>query len=210
MNLNEMVAVVRQELHDESSEDYRWTDEELARYIAIVVKWFSRDIPLESVSVIATSAGSRQIDISSLSDRIRIKAVEYPAGQFPPLYQRFELWGEALALVGPDVPDGSNCKIYYDKLHTLDIDASTIPPQYEELIAEGACGYAACVMEAYSIDRVNTGGASAPKNWAALGARKLAFFTAESKRLGYRNKVRIGQLYVPYYPVVSKSTDPGP
>jgi hypothetical protein len=210
MNLTTMITLVRQDLHDEIEETYRWTDDELTRHIAHAVKDFSLQIPLESIADLVTDAGSRSIDISSLTDGVRIETVEYPVGQFPPFLQRFSLWGDTLTLLGADVPDGSNCKITYGTLHTLDADSSSIPVQHEDLVAAGACGYAASALAGYSINQVNTGGAGAPKDWAQWSREKLAFFQGEIKRLGYRNKVRITQLYVPYYPIVSKSTDPGP
>jgi hypothetical protein len=197
MNLNDMIAIVRQDLHDEDPENYRWTDDELTRHIGHAVKEFSLEIPMESAVLLATAANSREIDISPLLGVVRIEAVEYPVGQFPPMRQRFALWGNTITLLGPDVPDGADCRIYYDTLHTLDEENSTIPMLYEDLVAAGVCGYAARAMAGYSINQVNTGGAGTPNNWAQWSREKLAFFQGEIKRLGYRGKVRINQLYVP-------------
>ena len=41
MNLSEMRAIVRRDLHDEDANNYRWTDDELNRHIAHAVKDFS-------------------------------------------------------------------------------------------------------------------------------------------------------------------------
>ena len=183
MNLSDMIALVRQDLHDEDAENYRWTDDELSRHIAHAVKDFSLQLPLESIADLATDAGSREIDVSTLSGRVRIETVEYPVGQFPPFHQRFSLWGDMLTLLGADVPDGSNCKITYGTLHTLDLNSSTIPVQHEGLVATGACGHAASSLVGYSINRVNTGGTGTPKDWAQWSREKLAFFQGEIKRL---------------------------
>jgi len=210
MNLTDMRTIVRRDLHDEDAANYRWTDDELDRHIAHAVKDFSEALPLEQKATTPTTSGSREIDISSLSDRVMVEAVEYPVDRFPKGYQRFSLWGDTLTLLGDEVPDGSNSYIYYGKLHTLDAASSTIPTQHEDLIAAGACGYAAVEWAAYAINRVNVGGTVTPTEFMNWGKEKLRYFRSELRRLGRRNRIRINQLYKPYYLPVSKSTDYGP
>ena len=210
MNLTEMRAIVRRDLHDEDADNYRWTNDELDRHIAHTVKDFSEAIPYEQKVVIATTSGSREIDISTLTDRIVIEAVEYPLAQSPKRYQRYSLWADSLTLLGDEVPDGSDAHIYYGKLHTLDAEGSSIPTKHEDLVATGACGYAAVEWAAYAINRVNVGGLMTPQEFLTWGKEKLRYFTAELKRLGRRNRVRVRSLYEAYYPPVSKSTDFGP
>jgi hypothetical protein len=210
MNLSEMRTIVRRELHDEDANNYRWTNDELDRHISHAVKEFSEAMPLEQKATKATTSGSRELDISSLSDRVMVEAVEYPVDNFPKRYQRFSLWGDVLTLLGDEVPDGSNTYIYYGELHTLDASTSTIPKQFEDLIADGACGYAAVEWAAYAINQVNVGGTITPNEFLTWGRGKIQLFQSELKRLGRRNRVRVRQLYKPYYPPVSKATDYGP
>ena len=210
MNLSEMRTIVRRDLHDEDASNYRWTDDELERHIAHAVKDFSETLPLEQKVTKATTSGSRELDISSITDRIMVEAVEYPVDNFPRILQGFSLWGDTLTLLGDEVPDGSNAYIYYGKLHTLDASGSTIPTKFEDLIAVGACGYAAVEWAVYATNRVNVGGTVTPKEFLAWGNQKLKYFRQELRRLGRRNRVRIRSLYKPYYPIVSKSTDYGP
>jgi len=209
MTLTEMRAIVRRDLHDEDEANYRWTNDELDRHIAHAVNEFSEAIPCEQKANIATTSGSREIDISTITDRIMVEAAEYPVDKFPKRYQRFSLWADTLTLLGDEVPDGSNAYIYYGKLHTLG-ESSTISTMYEDLIAAGACGYAAVEWAAYAINRGNVGGTITPREFLNWGNERLNFFKQELKRLGRRNRVRISQLYKPYYPPVSKSTDYGP
>ena len=209
MNLTEMRAIVRRDLHDEDAASYRWTNDELDRHINHAVRDFSEAIPYEQKAVKATTSGSREIDISTITDRIMVEAVEYPVDRFPKRYQRFSLWADTLTLLGDEVPDGSNAHIYYGKLHTLG-ESSTIPTLYEDLIAAGAGGYAAVEWAVYAINRVNVGGTPTPDEFLAWGKEKLNYFREELKRLGRRNRVRIRSLYKPYYSPVSKSTDYGP
>ncbi len=210
MNLTEMRTIVRHDLHDEDDTNYRWADQELDRHIAHAVKDFSEAIPYGQKAIKATTSGSREIDISTLTDRIMIEAVEYPVSKFPKKYQRYSLWEDTLTLLGGEVPDGSNTHIYYGKLHTIDAESSSIPTKHEDLVATGACGYAAEGWAAYAINRVNVGGLMTSKEFLSWGKEKLRYFKAELKRLGRRNRIRVRSFYEPYYPPASKSTDPGP
>ena len=70
MNLAEMRTIVRRDLHDEDDTNYRWTNDELDRHIAHAVKDFSKAIPYEQKATKATTSGSRDLDISTLTDRI--------------------------------------------------------------------------------------------------------------------------------------------
>ena len=210
MNLTEMRTIVRRDLHDEDSGSYRWTNDELDRHVAHAVKDFSQAIPCEQTATKATTSGSREIDVSTITNRVMVEVVEYPVDKFPKRYQRFSLWGDTLTLLGSEVPDGSSAYIYYGKLHTLDAEGSTIPAEHDDLIAAGACGYAAVEWAVYAINRVNVGGVITPKEFLAWGNEKLSYFKSELKRLGRRNRVRVRSLYRPYYPTVSKTTDYGP
>jgi hypothetical protein len=210
LNLSEMRSMVRKDLSDTDSGNYRWTDDEIDRHIAHALKELSEAIPLEQKATLATNTGSREISLATLTGLLMIEKVEYPVDMTPPKYQRFALWNGTLTLLGEEVPDGSNCYIYYGKLHTLDGSTSTLSAQFEELLASGACGYAASQMAGYTINRVNVGGTGVPDELLIWGKAKLNFFRSELRRLGKTNRVRARQLYTPYYPLVSKTTDWGP
>jgi hypothetical protein len=195
MNLAEMVALVRKDLRDEDSSNYRWTDDELERHIGRAVMEFSEQIPLPATAIIATTADARDIDISSLNDRVTVEAVEYPAGKTPPRYQRFSIWGDTLTIVSGREPDGSNCSVYYGAIHTLDGDGSTIPTKYEDLITTGTCGFAAIAAAVGAINKVNAGGATAPEDFRLWGSERLGMFRERIKRLGRKHRVRAQELY---------------
>jgi len=199
MNLSEMITIVRKDLHDEDSENYRWSDAELTRHINRAVKELSDKIPLPTRATLPTTSGSREIDISGISNRIMVEAVEYPVDASPPGYQRFSIWGDTVTIVSGSEPDGSNCYVYYGALHTLDANGSTIPTKYEDLVAAGACGYATIEMAAYATNRVNIGGMTTPAEFRLWGSERLGFFQERLKRLGRGQRVRSQQLF--------KSTD---
>jgi hypothetical protein len=210
MNLIDMRVIVRRDLHDEDANNYRWTNDELDRHIAHAVKDYSEAIPYEQKTTKATAAASREIDISTLNDRIMIEAVEYPVGNFPRRYQRFSLWGDNITLLGDEIPDGSDAYIYYGKLHILSVGSSTIAPWHEDLITAGACGYAATEWAVYAVNRVNAGGTTTAAELLGWGREKLDFFRREMKRLGRKNRVRARSLYRPFSQSVLKSIDYGP
>jgi len=210
MILSEMRTLVRRDLHDEDAANYRWSNDEIDRHIAHALSDFSEAIPVQQKATIATVADSREIDISAVTDRIRVDAVEYPINHFPHRYQRYSLWSDIVTILGDEIPDGSNCYIYYSKLHTLDASTSTIPARHEDLVTIGACGYAAIEWAAYSVNRVNVGGKFTPADFIAWGKERLYQFKAELKRLSQNNKVTMHSLYRPYYSSFSRTTDFGP
>ena len=208
MILSEMITLVRRELKDESS--ILWSDNELTRHIDRAVAGLSEAIPREQRLAMATTAGSREVDISGLSDRVMVEAVEYPVDEFPRSFQRFTIWADILTMLGSEVPDGSDCCVYYGKLHTLDAVTSTIPARYEDLVVAGASGYAAITWGIYAVNRVNVGGVVTPRDYLIWGKERLRFFSREIKRLGRRGRVRARRFYKPCYPPVSMITDYGP
>jgi len=208
MDLADMRDLVERDLHDETNDT--WSTEEIDRAIELAVQEFSHAIPAED-STTESGVASRDIDISALSDRVMIQAVEYPVGSYPKTYVRFALWGDTLTLLVDTAPDGScDAEIYYGKMHTLSLATSTIPAIHERLIALGAEGFALQQWAAEAINKVNVGGADVARKYRTLGADKLHQFRRELKRLGRQNRVRVRQLYTPYYPIVSKSTVVGP
>lgn len=210
MNLTEMRNTVRRDLHDEDTADYRWTNDELDRHIARAVKELSEAMPLEQKATLATTNGSRELNVATLSGRIMLEAVEYPIDKFPKQYRRFAVWGDTVTFLDSIIPDGSNCYIYYGKLHTLNTESATIPAQYEDLVAAGAAGYAALEWSFYTVNRVNNGGKQSPVDYFNWSKDRLEIYRAELRRMGRRNKTRIRSLYESQYPIVSKSTDYGP
>lgn len=191
MNLSQMRAAIRLDLRDDSSE--LWSDSELDRCLAQALGEFSRAVPRQLTAALATSADSRQVDISSLTGRISVAAVEYPLAQSPPAFRIFTLWADTLTILGRPAPAGDDCTIHYGSLHTLDEAGSTVPGQYEDLVAAGAAGYAATAIGGYTINRVNVGGAWTPRDWERWANQKLTIFRLELKAL--RRQVRAGQLF---------------
>jgi len=196
MNLTDMRARIRKDLHDEDSQNYRWTDSDLNRHIDHAVRELSLSCPLESKATLSTTAGSRDLSLSSISDLVEIEAVEYPAGDYPPSYVRFNVWADTLTLLIDGLPgDGDDVYIYYGKLHTLNADSSTIPAKLEDLVALGAAAYAAIEWASFATNRVNLGGAETWRNYLTWGQDRLAAFMKGLSKHSGKNTVRVRQLY---------------
>jgi hypothetical protein len=197
MTLNEMRTLVRRDLHDEDQNNYRWNDDEINRHILHAVKDVSAAIPSEQTAVIPATGGSRELDISGITDRTAIRAVEYPLNFFPKRFRSFSIWKNKLTIIDGEIPAGGNACIYYEKMHTIDDFSSTIPQYLEELVICGACGYAAIEWAAYSVNRVNIGGGSTPAEFLRWGKVKIDYFRSELKRMAGKNRLRVNRLYKP-------------
>jgi len=195
MDLPTMRDLVRRDLKDEDPLDERWTDDELDRAIQRAVSEFSTRIPREMKNTIATVDGSREIDVSSLTDRVSVDAVELPVDEHPRVFQRFALYQDTITLTGDREGDGEDCYIFWSKAHTLDAGTSTIPTQFEALAALGASAYAAISASVYSTNRVTIGGSNVDRDYHYWGRGRLMEFQKELKRLSPKRKLRVGRFY---------------
>ena len=268
MDLVAMRDLVERDLHDETN--ISWSTNELDRAITRALEEFSYSIPVEDTYDKAALA-SRDIDISSLSDRVMIQAVEYPTGNYPKTYVRFSMWGDTLTLHVATEPAGTDtARTYYGKVNSLitadawvlttvyalgdyvlptvpngyryecttagtsagaeptwpttialtvadgtavwtcEAVTSSIPTVHEYLLAEGAAGFALAQWAAEAINKVNVGGENVPRHYQTLATARVKAFRWHLKRLGRVNRVRVRQLYNPYYPIVSKNIVVGP
>ena len=211
MNLSQMRTRVRQDLHDQDPNNYRWTDADLDRHIDHAVRELSLAVPVEAKSALTTSEGSREISLASLGGLIVVEAVEYPVGQYPPAYAPFSLWGTTLSLLVDKLPVADEeVNIYYGESHTLDGSTSTIPPHLEDLVATGAAAYADLEWASFATNRVNLGGVTAWRDYLTWGQDRLAAFARGLARYSRKNALRARRLYRPYEPKPSPTADWGP
>ncbi len=167
---------LRRDLHDEDPSHQRWSDAELDRHLQRAVTELSWAVPREA-AITLTSAGGRDLDISSLTDLVEVEAVEYPLGLSPPSLVPFQRWGNVLTLLSPLYPQpGEEVRLYYGALHRLDHQGSTIPPPLEELVLTGAAAYAALEWAGYAADRINVGGEGVWRRFLTWGERMLSQF----------------------------------
>src|SRR4030042_6605947 len=195
MNLSTMRTLVRRDLKDEDNSNYRWQDNEIDRAIGRAVAELSRYIPREMKATIATIDGSREIDISTLTDRVSVDLVEFPVGDSLRRFQRFVVYSDAITLVGDVEGDGGTCYIYWSKVHTLDGSTSTVPGYLEDVLALGAAAYAVLAQAQYRSDVAGIGGDRADNDYQSWGAAMLKEFKSQLRRFGKGRKLKISQFY---------------
>ena len=131
-------ADVRKDLHDEDAAAYRWTDAVLDRHVKRAVREYSFYNPLEQKSALVTLNNSRDVDVSTLTPRVRIVAAEYPTGQYPPSFTPFSLWGDMLTLDLEGAPVGTPAvSVLWHKVHAIN-GSVTFPPTDDDIIAISA------------------------------------------------------------------------
>jgi len=193
MNLVEMRARTRQDLEDTDSANYRWTDDEVDGAIQRVVREFSLAYPQMVSTAIATTDGSTELDISSLSGLIAVESVEFPIGEAPPYYQYFELWGATLYM--QDKGSGDDALVRWYKEHTLNATSTTIPAQFEEIIVLGATGYLAASASAYTVDKASIAGKWATINFLKWGQERLELYQKKLKAISRSNRIISKEFY---------------
>ncbi len=198
MDLATMRIRVRRDLRDEDPDDERWTDDEIDRHVDRAVRELSLAAPREANATLATVAGSRDVDVSTLTDRVSVDAVEFPTGQYPPSYVAFSLWADTLTLLIDRAPSGvEDVVVRYSQLHTLDATASTLPAALEGLVATGAAAYAALEWASYATNRVNVGGADVWRDYHTWAQERLAAFNKALAKHGRERRLRSRRLYLP-------------
>ena len=188
MTLTEIRALVRRDLRDEDAAAHRWSDAELDRAVAQAVSEYGLASPLPQTALLPTISGSREIDIAALSARVIVEAVEYPVDKYPRLFCPFSLCGDTI--VFKDItPDGSNCRVYYGSLHTLDAAGTTIAERDMDFIVAGAAAYAVLSLSVFNLNRVSIGGNTTAADLFNWSQQRLNTFQKELARRHWRNRV---------------------
>jgi len=195
MILSDMRTLVRRDLKDEDNSNYRWQDNEIDRAIARAIAELSRYVPRDMKTTIATTNGSRDVALTTLTDRVSVDRVEFPVGETPRSFQRFTVYSETITLIGDAQGNGANCYIYWGKVHTLDGSTSTIPSYLEDVLALGAAAYAVLAQTQYRTDTAGFGGERADTDYQSWGTVMLKEFKAQLKRFGRGRKLKISQFY---------------
>jgi hypothetical protein len=186
---------LRLDLSDTGAE--RWPDEQLDRHIEHALGELSLAMPREAVATVATTPGSRDIDVSAIEGLLEVEAVEFPLGQFPPAYPGFATWDQVLSLHLGIAPDGDDAKLYYTATHTLDEEGSTLPESAAvDILVTGAGAYAALELASAHAGVLSLDPA-AVERYAAWSRARLTAFRQLLHAYGRKNRVRPRRMYVP-------------
>jgi hypothetical protein len=203
VNLADLIARIRLDLNDTDEAAYTWTDDELTRHIEHAVREYSQALPRQAYTSVETSADSRVIDISAITDAIVIYAIEHPIGQYPPNHHRFNWFASLLTL--DTEADGTEATIFYGALHYITAEESSIPQQHEDIIPLAATAYAMLQKSFYTANRTTIGGATTPETYARRAREMLNTFAGQLNRL--KRKLRTASLYVPQAPAIVSTQD---
>ena len=193
MNLIEMRARVREDLQDTDATDYHWRDDEVDGAIQRVVLEYSLAVPIQKQDDLATTDDDTNIDISSLTDVIKIESVEFPLDQTPPSMQPFNYWAGSLYMT--DAGDGEDARIRWLKKHTLAAGSTTIPLQHDEVIVLGATGYLAMSAAAYTVDRASIAGRHGTVSYRTWGKERLVRYDDALNAVRHSSRVVQRRLY---------------
>jgi hypothetical protein len=197
--------LIRDDLDDAGSTI--WTDDELDRHISNALARLSHHLPRQQLSTLATTSGNREIDISTLTPRVRIVQVEYPKDTDPRTFPDFSVWIDVLRITSGPIPDGSNADFYWLSPHTVSVSESTLSDDDEELLIVGAEAFACRQQAIYQLNRVATGGPTVDRDWSTEHKDLLAQFNAGIRQ---RKGVRRRRMYAPAPPPPTQDTDLGP
>ncbi|MBA7466119.1 hypothetical protein ES707_01294 [subsurface metagenome] len=137
-------ATVRQLLRDEfQAAGTDFADDELDIHINEVLVEISQKRPYE-VKDKVVSTGSKELDISSITDLLEVEKAEYPTGNDPPDYRDVSIFGNTARLNIATAPtSGDDVYLYCHKVHQLTESASTLSPDLEKVLVEGVVAKAA-------------------------------------------------------------------
>ena len=197
-NISTLRGRLRKELHDEDATNYRWVDGVLDRHLARATRELSLVLPREQKTTLQTTAGSRELSLSSLTGLVRIEAAAYPTAQWPPRYVQFSLYQSVLTLLVEGAPAGSeDVEVFWGQLHTLDELVSTLPVVAEDVVVTGAAAYAALEWASFATNRANVAGDAAFEGYQAWGEERLRQFREALRAFGREARVRNASLYRP-------------
>ena len=185
-----MRTLVRRDLKDEDSANYRWTDDEIDRAIDRAVLEYSEYCPLQVRSSVATVDADNSVDISALTDLIDVVRVEHPIDSQPYPQRRFSVWADVLLFLDGYYGDGGNCYVYWLRKHALST-TSTIPSAHEGIIALGAAAFAISAQAQYTVEQGTVLGPKVNKDYNFWATEKFQQFYDTLQRIKTYSPVKL-------------------
>lgn len=143
--LSGVTASVRSLIADEVAESVtnEFTDEQIQTHIDQALAEVSEKSPAQSKETVVTVANTRDITLA-IDGLISVAKAEYPTGENPPSFHNVGVWGDVLTLDVDVAPTSVvNVYLFCRKLHTLSESASTLKPNEERVLIDGAAAYTA-------------------------------------------------------------------
>ncbi len=149
MTLSQFRTSLRQELFDPDDDEPRFSDAMLDHAIDRAVTELSRAAPWTRDATLTTSADSRLVDLSSLTDVWSVEEVEWPTGGYPPQLCTFMVLPSSegapgfVFLLTPEAPAAAEpVRVRWGTKHAASDRQWTAPDAYSGLLTTGAYAYA--------------------------------------------------------------------
>ncbi|MBN1368845.1 MAG: hypothetical protein JW954_01245 [Dehalococcoidaceae bacterium] len=194
-NLEEYRDLVRQMLGDSDEANPVYENGFLDSHIKHALEIYSRYLPRQASSDVATTPGSFAISLAGIEANASVTGVEYPTDLNPPCLVPFQIWEDSLTLLEGELPDGGCARLFYTLPHQVDELGSTIPENHVHLNATGAAALVAFREAVESVNRVNTGGTGTAGKYLEWAGRRLDWYTATLKKLARHRTLKTGRLY---------------
>jgi hypothetical protein len=170
----------------QDASNLRWSTDDLDEAIRKAIEEYSLVDPFEQVTTLTLAAAGREVDISTLTGRLRVTRAWWPytstAPEHPPNWCTFEEWGDVLYLdTGTEPAIGDVVRVWYVAMHQLEgldsATATTLPDDAETIVLTGAAGLAAQARAAELPESLNVD-SDVVKRLTTYAAARLADFHA--------------------------------
>ncbi len=132
---------------------------------------------------ILTSADSKEIDISEITDLIRVAKVEYRTGKNPKQFRNADVFANILTMDINILPSADETvHLYCHKKHTLTDATSTLKPDAEAVLVQGVVARAAMNRGREQINALSVGGVNVGPRMVDWGKDQLILYRRELKR----------------------------
>jgi hypothetical protein len=148
----------RVEARLQDASNARWSTDDLDEAIRTALEQYSKYKPQHKLTSVTLSSAGREVDISSVTDLLRVEKVWWDyddtSPSYPPNYRQFEVWpGDIIYIDDRSAPSsGDKVRLWYTAMHTIEnldsATATTIPEDDEGTIVTGACHFAAQIRSA--------------------------------------------------------------
>ncbi len=182
--LAELLDRLRLALRDAASAE--WSDAELTEHLRHALADVNRSYAPPSEKILETTPGMRTVSLAGIAGLLTVREVLYPYNPASPVYPlespRWRLRDAntlELLVLDPPVGDGTDCAIVVAEV-ALTVDgldgatSTTLDPVEEDIVLDGACGYAVEQLALSLVGQVTVG--DAPARTSALAEHRLARF----------------------------------
>jgi len=180
--LTEIRDKIEQILQDTSNQI--WDTTEIDKAINDALVELSRYSPYIVKETLTTTGGSKDLDISSVSNLLYVDEVEFRVDKNPKCFRNFTIRENILTMDVDFMPAvNENVYLYCANPHVLTDSTSTLSPEEERLLIDLAASRLAISKVVDKINAVTEGGSQPWSEYRSWGEREPALTFIELRRL---------------------------